>query len=55
MTLIYTREELIEKIAKLYLHQIKDNLSERISIDQEAVNFAEEIIGLIEHYDNKEE
>lgn len=51
--MILTREELVEKIAKMYLHQIKDNLSERITIDQEAVNFAEEIVELIDHYDKK--
>lgn len=53
MNMILSRDELIEKIAKMYLHQIRDNLSERITIDQEAVNFAEEIVELIDSYDKK--
>lgn len=51
--MILTREELVEKIAKMYLHQLRDNLSEKIAIEEEAVNFAEEIIELIDSYDKK--
>jgi hypothetical protein len=51
--MILTRDELVDRISKLYLAQLVANIDEKQTAADEAVEFAEKVLDLIDQLDTK--